>query len=378
MSADTGIRRDSRLRQFEAPARVNIIGEHTDYNDGFVLPTNTALYTRVFARPRDDRRVRVATSRLSAEGEFDIDAIQSTVSPSWLNYIKGVAAELTAVGIELGGIDLSINGDIPMGAGLSSSASLELAVARAMLATSGYDLDTDSLARVCRQAEIRYAGVNCGIMDQYSIAAGRIGSAMLLDCRTLESDFAQMPANLAFILVSSGVKHQLPDSGYNDRADECRQAISILDDRTIASLRFATIDRIEEARDQLGEVLFRRCRHVVTENQRTEEAFAALKAADGERLGGLISESHRSLRDDFEVSCDAIETLVGMVDECAGVKGSRMVGGGFGGCILAVTDAEAAGNVVEQICESYGKVIGGTPWTHVVAPAEAAREVVGP
>jgi len=377
MIADRDLRADGALRQFEAPARVNIIGEHTDYNDGFVLPTNTALYTRVLARPRADRRVRVAASRLRAEGEFDIDAIQVTDAPAWLNYIKGVAAELTAIGIDLGGIDLSINGEIPLGAGLSSSASLELAVARAMLAISGYDLDIESLARVCRQAEIRFAGVNCGIMDQYSVAAGRNGAAMLLDCRTLDCDFASIPPDIAFIVVDSGVKHQLPDSGYNDRAQECRRAVSILGDRAIASLRDATIDRIEEGRNLLGDRLFRRCRHVITENQRTRDAFAALKAGDSNRLGELLDESHRSLRDDYEVSCDAIETLVGIVNECAGVKGARMVGGGFGGCVLALADTKAASSVVEQVGSAYSKFIGGTPWSHVVKPAEAAREVVG-
>ena len=376
MSADNDNGDAAPFRQFEAPARVNIIGEHTDYNDGFVLPTNTALYTRVLARPRSDRRIRVAATRIGAEGEFDIDDIQAVDSPAWLNYIKGVAAELSAVGAAIPGIDLAVSGDIPLGAGLSSSASLELAVARAMLALSGYDLDTDSLARLCRQAEIRFAGVNCGIMDQYSVAAGRAGEAMLLDCRTLCSDFTDIPGDIAFLIVDSGVKHQLPDSGYNDRADECRDVVSILGDRAVASLRDASIERIEDAKDRLGDILFRRARHVITENQRTLDAFAALKASNGSLLGELVSESHLSLRNDYEVSCDAIDTLVDIVDTCAGVYGSRMVGGGFGGCVLAVADADAMASIDGEVRATYGKLIGGTPWTHVVAPTDAAKEVI--
>ncbi len=378
MSADNDNGDAAPFRQFEAPARVNIIGEHTDYNDGFVLPTNTALYTRVLARPRSDRRIRVAAMRIGAEAEFDIDNILAVDSPAWLNYIRGVAAELSAVGVELSGVDFAISGDIPLGAGLSSSASLELAVARALLALSGYDLDIDSLARLCRQAEIRYAGVNCGIMDQYSVAAGRAGTAMLLDCRTLDSDFTDLPGDCAFLVVDSGVKHQLPDSGYNDRADECRDVVSILGDRDVASLRDASIERIEAAKDRLGDILFRRARHVITENQRTLDAFAALQASDRSRLGELMSESHRSLRDDYEVSCDAIDALVGIVDACAGVYGSRMVGGGFGGCVLAVADADAVQRIDSEVSAAYGKLVGGTPWTHIVAPADAAREVSRP
>ena len=319
VSAENGKRTNTGLRRFEAPARVNIIGEHTDYNDGFVLPTNTALYTRVHARPRGDQRIRAAATRLGAEGEFDINEIRSGEPPGWLDYIKGVAGELAAVGVELAGADLSISGDIPIGAGLSSSASLELAVARAFLAIAGYDLDAESLARVCRQAEIRYAGVNCGIMDQYSVAAGRAGAAMLLDCRSLETAFVDIPDTLAFIVIDSNAKHRLPDSGYNDRADECRSAVSILGDRDIGSLRDARIEDIDNSCERLGDTLFRRCRHVITENQRTLDSFAALEAADGERLGELLSESHRSLRDDYEVSCDAIETLVQVVDDCDGI-----------------------------------------------------------
>ena len=287
-----------------------------------------------------------------------------------------MAAELKAIDVELGGVDLSISGDIPIGSGLSSSASLELVVAKALMASAGYDLDTESLARVCRQAEIRFAGVDCGIMDQYSIAAGRAGMAMLLDCQSLDTQFATIPDGIAFVVIDSGAKHQLPDSGYNDRADECRQAIGILGNKDIPSLRFASIDHIQQARAQLGDTLHRRCRHVVTENLRTLDAFAALEASDVDKLGALLNESHHSLRDDYEVSCEPIEMLISIVNQIPVC--SRRTNGS--GAVLAAAYwpsliPESAENVIETASGSYGALIGGTPWTHIVESADAATEI---
>ena len=236
--------------------------------------------------------------------------------------------------------------------------------------------DTETLARVCRQAEIRFAGVDCGIMDQYSVAAGRKGMAMLLDCQSLQTKFAEIPDDIAFVVIDSGAKHQLPESGYNDRADECRQAVSILNDPNVPSLRFANEDLINNAREQLGDTLYRRCRHVVTENQRTLDTFEALRKSDLEPLGELLNASHTSLRDDYEVSCDPIEALISIVIECEGrtrrTNGGRRIRRMRPGSDRIESSRKS--NCVRQQ-EIRRVVIGGTPWSHVVKPAVAASEV---
>ena len=362
-------------RSFSAPGRVNIIGEHTDYNDGFVLPTNTALYTTVTATPRDGTRIRVHSSVVDETAVFDADDDRFE-SPVWLKYVGGVAAIIRRNGIPVTGADLEIDGDIPLGGGLSSSASLELAVGHALVTLNDQPVEAETLARWCQDAEREFAGVNCGIMDQYSVACGKYGEAMLLDCRSLDTAYAAIPASVALLVVDSGVKHALPDSGYNDRADECRRAVKVMRDtgNDIESLRDANPEMLDAARRELGDVLYRRAMHVVTENARTLDAFDALRKAQPNALGRLVSESHRSLREDYEVSCDEVDELVRLTEACAGVHGARMVGAGFGGCILAVVDAPAITEVEREITNRYKTPAGESPWTHIVAPAPAASE----
>jgi len=366
---------DTRL--FRSPGRINVIGEHTDYNDGFVLPVNTSLYTTVAATPREDALIRVMTRTIDEAGEFHLGAYRRNDSPQWLTYVIGVAAELDAAGAPLTGADLDIDSTIPIGGGLSSSASLELAVARALTGLAGVDIGCEELARACQRAEIEFAGVNCGIMDQYSVACGRPGKAMLLDCRSLRPRFVELPEEVSLVVIDSDVTHQLPESGYNNRADECIAAIRSLRNSgaDVRSLRDVSLDDLEAHKDELGDLLYRRARHVVTENSRTLDAFAALGDSDVDRLGALVDSSHASLRDDYEVSCDGIEALVELTSRCEGVKGCRMVGGGFGGCVLAIIDKPATDAVVDKIGTDYGKVIGRAPWVHVVTPAESAQEI---
>ena len=365
-----------RPRHFRAPGRINIIGEHTDYNDGFVLPVNTGLYTTVQATPRDDDLFTVNSRALGETGQFRIDHCGRDESPQWLRYIEGVAAELEQVGVRISGADLVIDSDIPIGGGLSSSAALELAVGKAISGLAGADLDVAAIARVCQRAEIRHAGVNCGIMDQYSVAGGKAGAAMLLDCRTLATEFVAIPENLALVVTDSGVKHALPDSDYNDRAEECAAAVRLLQetDSTIDSLRDVSIEHLERETGRLGDVLHRRARHVISENARTLAAVTAIESGDVATLGELINASHSSLRDDYEVSCEGIETLINIVAGCDGVLGSRMVGGGFGGCVLAVTEPAATASFVQRLRTDYGKVLGTEPWVHVLTPADSAAE----
>jgi len=364
-------------RLFRAPGRVNIIGEHTDYSAGFVLPTNTGLYTWITATPRKDRKIHVCANNFNASESFDLDDIEPSGDPGWIDYVRGVASELEHDGATLVGADLSIDGEIPIGGGLSSSASLELALAAAMLGISDQALPAPQIAALCQRAEQRYAAVNCGIMDQFSVACGEKEQALLLDCRTLATEFVRLPDDLALVVTDSGVKHALPDSGYNDRHDECRQAVCILNevDASIDTLRDASPELLEREKERLGKPLFQRARHVVSEIGRVHEAFTALGDKNLETLGELVRASHASLRDDFEISCDEIETLVAIADGLDGVFGSRMVGGGFGGCVLSIARTENVRDVISRIRESYGKVLGREPWVHTVTPADSAGEV---
>lgn len=364
-------------RQFRAPARVNIIGEHTDYNDGLVLPTTTALFTSVTATPRSDRIVRVTSRDMQDTQGFDLDDIEPVENPQWIDYARGVAAEIEVEGVQLSGADLEIESEIPLGGGLASSASYELAIATALLELAAASLPKPAIAKLCRRAEHRYAGVSCGIMDQYAIACCDANMAMLLDCRTLHTEQVAIPADLRLLITDSGVKHRLPVSGYNNRLGECALACKILakDAPELSALRDLTMDTLESRRDHLGDLLYRRSRHVVTEIQRVRDAFAALQTGDLEKLGKLISASHASLRDDYEVSCDEVDQLVEIADASAGVMGSRMVGAGFGGCVLSLVTSDNIDAATHEIRQKYADLTGAEPWMHVVAAAEPARQV---
>jgi galactokinase len=362
---------------YRAPGRVNIIGEHTDYNDGYVLPTTTSACTDVTAKARDDRQVRLASRNLQDEKTFSLDDVTINDSPIWTDYARGVAVEIEAHGTTLCGADVTVNGNIPIGGGLSSSASFEVGIAVALLDVAGASLPEKKIAQICQLAEIRFAGVNCGIMDQLAIAGCERGKAMLIDCRTLDARHADIPDNARLLVVDSGVRHQLPDSDYNERATECAEAVRVLssDNIGIGALRDVSIEMLESNKHELGDLLFRRARHIVTENQRVLDAFAALQAADLDALGELISQSHLSLRDDFEISCDPVDRLVEIADACPGTLGSRQIGGGFGGCVLCLTTDEHLDAAREQITVAYSQVSGADPWVHVVEPSDPAGPV---
>jgi galactokinase len=360
-----------------APARVNIIGEHTDHNRGFVLPTTTALYTRVDAAQRTDRIVEVISRYYGETQSFSLDDLAPADHVTWIEYVKGVAAELQAVGVRLRGATIAIDGDIPVGGGLSSSASLELAVATALLKVADESVPAQRLAEICQRAEHNYAGVQCGIMDQYTIACAEKGNAILLDCRSL--DVVQVPIldSARFILTDSGVRHRLPDGHYNNRTDECAAAVSALATVVpdLESLRDLDAKTLEIQKKNLGDVLYRRCRHVLTENARVQDAAVALRQGDLAHLGSLLSACHESLRDDFEVSCEELEVLVGIANASPGVLGSRMVGAGFGGCVLSLTSANDAEEAARQISSNYTAEFGTEPWMHIVQASHPVREV---
>jgi galactokinase len=364
-------------RFYQAPGRINIIGEHTDYNGGFVFPSTIDLHTWIAARPRDDRSLNVYDCGAGELHQLNLGKLEKGVKGQPAEYIKGVAWALQQDGQDLRGCDAAISGNIPLGGGLSSSASLELALSYALLDCSGIQLERRRLALLCQRAESEFAGAQCGIMDQYAIALGAKGRAMMLDCRTLDFERVEIPRELRFLIVHSGVSHQVSTGSYNSRRDECEDALSRLRAATpgLEDLSRLTMEQLEAGRSYLTDVLYRRCRHVVTENQRVREAFEALKTSDLELLGSLIHRSHASLRDDFEVSCRELDQLAAVATACEGVLGSRMMGAGFGGCTISVVESNAAEQAAAQIGNDYARLTGRQPWMHIAAPAGAVKRI---
>jgi galactokinase len=364
-------------RLYRAPGRINIIGEHTDYNGGLVFPSTIDLHTWVASQPRDDRSLNVYDIAANKLHSLDLGRLEQGVKGQPVEYLKGVAWALLADGQDLRGCNMAVNGNIPLGGGLSSSASLELALSYALLDCSGIRLERGKLALLCQRAESEFVGAQCGIMDQYAIAFGARGKAMMLDCSTLDFELAEIPSNVKFLVVHSGVSHRVSTGSYNSRRDECKEALKRLRVAIpgLENLCQLTSEQLEDGRNLLGDVLHRRCRHVVTENQRVREAFEALKGSDLERLGSLINLSHASLRDDYEVSCQELDQLVGVATNCDGVLGSRMMGAGFGGCTISLVESGAAEKAAEQIRNDYARLTGQEPWMHLAAPADAVKRI---
>lgn len=337
----------------QAPGRVNLIGEHTDYNDGFVLPCAIDFHTLVGVRPRQDRRVRViAVDYGGALDEFSLDeALVPRLDAPWANYVRGVIKMLLDQGQPLMGADLAMAGNVPQGAGLSSSASLEVAIGQAFKTLCGLNgLDPTDLALIGQRAENQFVGCHCGIMDQLISARGQADHALLIDCRTLETRPVPMPDDLAVMIIHSRIQRGLVESEYNIRRQQCESAARHFG---VQALRDLTLDRLQAQAAGLDATTWRRARHVVTENQRTLDAAAALAAHDLVRLGALMAESHASMRDDFEITTPAIDGLVALLQSSIGPRGgARMTGGGFGGCVVALLPATEVARV-QGIVESH-------------------------
>lgn len=353
-----------------APGRVNLIGEHTDYNDGFVLPCAISRQTMVAARRRDDRQVRIVAGDLGgATTTFSLaEPITPDSAAPWSNYVRGVADGLLEVGLELSGADLAIIGDMPQGAGLSSSAALENAAGLALAALAGQpDFDRSRLALIGQRAEHRFAGCQCGIMDQLVSARAIAGAALLIDCRSLDCTPVTLPADLAVMIVHSGIERGLVDGEYNLRRQHCEAAAQHFG---VAALR----DLAElPAASGLDPVAYARARHVVGENARTLAAAQALAAGDLARLGLLMAESHAAMRDDFEITLPAIDGLVALLQDAIGrAGGARMTGGGFGGAVVALLPAEQVERVRAAVLAGYRTPAGGPPLVMVETPAAGA------
>jgi len=364
-------------RLFRAPARVNVIGEHCDYNDGFVMPANTALYTWLAIAPRDDRIVQILASDFSQTVKISLDELHRDPDGGWQEYPKGVLKVLQDEGFELKGADILLTGEIPLGGGLSSSASLETVMAFAMLSCAGYEIDRKQMALMCKKVENDFVGVACGIMDQYVISLCGKDQAMMLDCRTLDYKPAPLPADAQFLIVNSGVVHKLREGGLNQRQRECAQAVALLNKSglEIAALRDLSMEHLDSNRKRLGDRLYRRCRHVVTEIERVHDAFQAMADSDPATLGRLMNQSHNSLKDDYEVSCSELDFLVDVARNCDGVHGSRMVGAGFGGCTISLVSRDKIKAVAVEICKQYREIVGHDPWHHIVEASGPVQEI---
>ncbi|MDQ1610378.1 MAG: galactokinase [Pyrinomonadaceae bacterium] len=371
---------DGAPRLFRAPGRVNLIGEHTDYNEGFVLPMAIDRETCVAARPRADRLVRIFSVNLNEHAEFDLDQPGERERGIWLDYVEGVAQALERRGVRLGGADLALASDVPVGAGLSSSAALEVSAGLALASVSGREVDPVELALAGQEAEHTYVGAKVGIMDQFIAALGRAGHALLIDCRTLETQ--AIPVDTTDTLVAicdTRVKHELSASEYNTRRAECEQGVELLRRAgltNIRALRDVSEADLERYGRALPEVVGRRCRHVVSENARTLDAAAALRDGRLEEMGRLMYASHESLRDDYEVSCAELDKLVEIATSLAGATlGARMTGGGFGGCTVNLVRRDQLEHFRDIIMREYTDATGRTPNIYVSEAGEGAGEV---
>ena len=361
-----------------APGRVNLIGEHTDYNDGFVLPVALDKDVRVVFRPRSDRRVRLYAVEFDTWADFDLDNLAFDNEVFWANYTMGVAWALEETGIQLRGLEGVVSGNIPRGSGLSSSAGLEISNALALLsaAESVNALTGPQLAKAAQHAENVFVGVNCGIMDQFISILGEEGNALLIDCRSLESQRVPFPEGASLVIGNTKASRSLASSAYNERRAQCEEGVAKLQTVLpgITALRDVTSAQLEEHKELLSPVVYRRCRHVVGENERVEATVQALAADNLDEVGRLMNASHESLRYDYEVSSDALDAMVDAMRSVPGCLGARLTGAGFGGCAVALVSKGQERVVRDAIYERYSKTMNIWPEVYI-SPASAGARI---
>lgn len=362
---------------FRAPGRVNLIGEHTDYNDGFVMPAALEFYTYVAAGPRTDRELSVYSIDFDETKCFHLDDLAGGPTGHWSDYVRGVADVVNASGDPIRGANLVIKGEVPIGAGLSSSAALEVATVLALLANSGLTWGRVDVAKACQRAEHEYAGTKCGIMDQFISCCARANHALLLDCRSLEYELLRIEDRVRIVICNTMVKHELAGGEYNRRRADCEAGVRFLQRYLpdIRALRDVSPSQLAEYGVGLPPETYRRCQHVISENARVLEAAQALKDGDLLRFGVLMYASHASLRDDYEVSCKELDLMVELARKCSGVYGARMTGGGFGGCTVNLVDADAVEEFKAAIAGDYNDATGLHPEIYVCTAADGAAEV---
>jgi galactokinase len=371
-----------RARLFRSPGRVNLIGEHTDYNDGFVLPAAIEFSTWAAAVHRDDG-IFVARSENFAETfEFRLDALPKAPERHWTDYVVGVLRAALDAGWRGHGAEFLIWGEVPIGAGLSSSAALETVVALALFSITGSATGTEmtrtEIAQLCQRAEREFVGAQVGIMDQFVACHARSSHALLLDCRSLEHRYVRLPESAKLVVCNTMVHHSLASSAYNQRRAECEEGVRLLALRLpgIRALRDIIPEQLEQFRDDLPPVIYRRCRHVIRENGRVLAASAALEHNDLRRFGELMFQSHQSLRDDYDVSCAELDLMVELASALPGVYGARMTGGGFGGCTINLVSADDADAFRTEIAERYFSATGKKPAIYITGAADGAEEIM--
>jgi len=369
--------RFGRGRAFSAPGRINLIGEHTDYNEGFVLPMAIDRRTYVLGASRTDRTVHVRSADTSDEFKFDLDRPGPPRRAIWLDYVEGTAQAMLARGFQLSGADLLLGSDVPIGAGLSSSAALEISVGYALARLSGIeDPDLERLAFSGQAAEHQWVGIRCGIMDQFATALSQSGAALLLDCRSLERAFVPLELGSACVLAcDTRVKHRLATSAYNQRREQCERGVELLRSSMpeVQSLRDVSVEQFARHEGDLPEPVRRRCRHVVHENERTQRAAQAISAGQLQEFGRLMCASHESLRDDYEVSCPELDLAVSIAIAEPGVYGARMTGAGFGGCTITLLERAAVSRVTDAIRLGFEGRFEARPELFVVEASEGVR-----
>lgn len=366
-----------RCEIYRAPGRVNLIGEHTDYNGGFVLPAALDFSCWVAAGPRKDHHLVIFSENTSEAAEVDLRNGNLRRSGRWDDYAIGAAWALREDGYPLHGANLYFFGEVPLGAGLSSSAAFEVATGYALLDLAGQRIDLQKLALACQRGENEFVGARVGIMDQFAACHGRAGSALLIDCRSLEHEYVPLPPALSLVVCNSMVRHDLAAGEYNTRRAECEQGVHLLASKmaNVSTLRDVRLLDLEAHKALLPDVIYRRCRHVITENERVLRTVEAFRAGDLKRVGELMLASHQSLRDDFEVSCAELDLLVDLAEKVPGVVGARMTGGGFGGCTINLMNRDSVQQFRERIAPPYKAQFGLTPEIYLCDTARGVERV---
>jgi galactokinase len=366
------------LRVFRAPGRVNVIGEHTDYNLGFVMPMALDLATFVGTAPSSDGKLRLYSEVHNETREFEVDRLREAARQGhWTDYPIGVAQQLLVAGFSIEPSNLYIHSTVPEGSGLSSSAALEVSSALAFL--NGREIAPLELARLCQRAEVQFVRMPCGIMDQYVSVFGREHAAVEIDCRSLEHRYVNLPESATFIAVNTMVKHALGASAYRERVQECAAAVELISERfhNVASLRDVSPDQFRLVESLLPPIIARRARHIVTENDRVERFVAASAGGDLAAMGLLMVESHASMQQDYEISCAELDFLAYHAMTVEGVYGSRMTGGGFGGCTVTMLRPDATERFREEIRRAYEDRFQITPSIYECRPSAGAGEITG-
>ncbi len=354
---------DAEPRFFRAPGRVNLIGEHTDYNDGFVMPAAIEYEARTAAAPRSDSLIRFYAFDLDESAEFDLDA-PTPARQHWSDYAFGTALTLREAGYAISGADIVMSSTVPFGSGLSSSAAFEVSVGYTLLALSGMKIDTVELAKLCQKAENKYVGMRCGIMDQFISANGADGHALMIDCRSLETRLVPIDPRARIVVANSMVHHAHAGGEYNKRRASCEEGVAALAPvlgAKVTALRDVSLADLETHKALMSEETYRRCRHVIAENDRVLDAAAALESGDLQTCGKLMNASHVSMRDDYEISCKEIDILVDIAQAQPGVFGSRMTGGGFGGCTVSLVATDKVDAFIETVAAEYEAATGLKP-----------------